>query len=368
MHSTLRGPGEPSSHADSVLWSFRETVPQGASLVRFSRGRIVLLVVAVLVLLLATLFFWRRSTPPLVTRILPESQGIVYFDLSPLRAATHFNLKPVPHAPDYQRFIDATGIDFERDLDQAAFALDHLPDATGPNGGLAFSEVFAGHFDAKRLANYLFGIANDTETYAGNIIYSIPSDGRVVRVAILPHGMVAVSNTPTAEQIHSMLDRARTAWLPFGAPQPALLTEHYRDLPVLALAWGIGQIGLPFGDHGEFHLFGFTLPIRLDATFVASLRWTGALRLRVEEIAPNQAAASASAKAVSALLNLGRMAENNLPGAITNADAQAFFNSASIVADSDRAILNATLPETMLRSIVHTPDRLAPKNGPGAQH
>ncbi len=329
---------------------------------RWTRGRLILLILVAVFALGTALFFWRSNTPPEVASILPESQGILYFNLSPLRAATHFDRKPVQHAPDYQHFIDATGINFERDLNQAAFALDRLPDATGPNGGLAFSEVFAGRFDAARLANYLSGIAGTTESYDGRTIYNIANDGRTVRVAILPHGMVAISNTPTAEQIHSMLDRARTAWLPFGAPEPALLTRHYGDLPALSLAWGIGQIGLPFGDHGEFRVLGLTLPFRLDATFVASLRWTGSLRLRIEEIAPNEASARASAGALRGLLQLGRFAENNLPGRMANADTRALLNSASVVQYNDRAVLNATLPENLLHSLVTRPDQLAPNN------
>ena len=325
---------------------------------RWRRVLVALLILAIA--LGAALFFWRSATPPLVARLLPESQGIVYFNLSPLRAATHFDRKPVAHDPDYQRFIDATGIDFERDLDQAAFALDHLPDSTGPNGGLAFSEVFAGRFDPVRLAKYLAGIAGSQEVYDGRTIFNIASDGRTVRAAILPGGMVAVSNTPTAEQMHSMLDRARTAWLPIGSSEPTLLSEHYRDLPVLSLAWGLGQIGLPFGDHGEFRVMGFTLPFRLDATFVASLRWTGALRLRVEEIAPNEAAARASAGALSGLLKVGQIAANNLPRQVTSAETQALLNSASVVQYNDRAVLSATLPENLLRSLVRTPEALAP--------
>ncbi len=320
---------------------------------RWTRGRIALLVLALVIVFAAAAVLWRKNTAPLAARILPESQAILYFNLGPLRAATHFNRTPVQHDQNYQRFIDATGIDFERDLDEAAFALDSLPDATGPNGGLAFSEVFAGHFDPQRLARYLTGIAASTDIYASHTIYNVASDGRTVRVALLPHGMVVVSNTPTAEQIHSMLDRDRTAWLP-GTSQPTLLTEHYRDLPVLSLAWGLGQIGLPFGDHGELRVFGLTLPLRLDAVFVASMRWTGVLRLRVEEIAPNEAAAQASASALSGLLSLGRLAENNLPGSVTNADAQALLNSASVVQYNDRAVLNATLPEPLLRALFRT--------------
>ena len=331
---------------------------------RWTRGRMALLVLAGAVVMGSLLFLWRRSTPPLVARLLPESQGIVYFNVSPLRSATHFDRKPVQHAPDYQHFIDATGIDFERDLNQAAFALDHLPDATGPNGGLAFSEVFAGRFDAGRLARYLQGLAPSTEAYAGSTVYEIPSSGRTVRVAILRRtagdDLVAISNTPTPEQMHSILDRARTAWLPFGSGGPTLLSEHYGDLPVLSLAWGLGEIGLPFADHGELRLLGLTLPFRLDATFVASLRWTGALRLRIEEIAPSEASARASAQGLSGLLKLGRLAQEALPGTLGGAETAALLNSAVVTQHGDRAIVNATLPQSALHAIVTTPDGLAP--------
>ncbi len=327
---------------------------------RWTRTRVTLTILLATLAAGAMLFLWRKNTPPLAARVLPESQGILYFNLAPLRAATHFNRKPVQHAPEYQRFIEATGIDFERDLNEAAFALDHLPDSTGPNGGLAFSEVFTGRFDAVRLAHYLDGIAGSSELYDGRTIFSIPQDGRTVRVAILPGGMVAISNTPTAEQVHSMMDRARTAWLPFGSSESTLLREHYRDLPVLSLAWGLGEIGLPFAEHGELRLLGLTLPFRLDATFIASLRWTGALRVRVEEVAPSEAAAQASAQALSGLLTLGKLAENNLPASLGDADLQALLNSASIAQYNDRAVLTATLPQALLRSMVRAPGALGP--------
>ena len=328
-------------------------------MIRWTRTRIFLATFVVVAAVAGGLLFWQQATPPLVARLLPESQGILYINLSPLRAATHFDRKPVAHDADYQRFIDASGINFERDLDEAAFALDHLPDSTGPNGGLGFSEVFAGRFDPVRLARYLSGIASSSESYAGRTIFNIPSGGRTVRVAILPHGMVAVSNTPTPEQMHAMLDRARTAWLPFASGGPVLLSEHYRDLPLLSLAWGLGQVGLPFADNGALRLFGLTLPFRLDATFVASLRWTGALRLRIEELAPNDLAAQASAKSLSGLLTLGRLAENNLPGAVTSQDTQALLNSAKVTQNKDRVVLDASLPEHLLHSLMRTPDALA---------
>ena len=145
------------------------------------------------------------------------------------------------HSPEYQQFIDATGIQFERDLDEAAFALHRMPNPHGPNGAMAFSEVFVGHFDGRRLAEYLAALATSQEDYAGHTIYNIPSEGRTVRVTLLGYDIVAVSNTPSAEQIHSMIDRYRTAALPFSGS--SLLSKHYSQVPLLAVAWGIGQIG-----------------------------------------------------------------------------------------------------------------------------
>jgi len=68
----------------------------------------------------------------------------------------------------------------------------------------------------------------------------------MVRVAQIGYGMVAVSNYPTTEMIHSMLDRHRTAALPFAGS--TLLAQHYHEVPLLSLAWGVGQIALPFGE------------------------------------------------------------------------------------------------------------------------
>ncbi len=356
------------AHQDHSLWDICSAVDAGFKQrsaeyiaypnlmpLRFSRGRAVLVFTLFLLATVGAAFFWHKTTPPLAARLLPESEAIVYANLSPLRAATRFHEHPVPHSHDYQQFIDATGIEPERDLDEAAFALDRLPDLTGPNAGLGYSEVFRGRFDSVRLARYLASIAGASEQYDGKTIYAIPSEGRTVRVALLSNSMVAVSNTPTPEQIHSILDRARASWVPLGQTGPTLLARHYRDLPALSLAWGLGQIGLPFNDHGALNLFGLTLPFRLDATFIASLRWTGALRLRVEEIAPTETAAQLSAKGLSGLLDVGRFAENNLPEAAVNPGARAFLNSAKVTEYNDRAVLTATLPEDLLRSLLQAP-------------
>ena len=310
-------------------------------------------------LLLAAVLYLGKQAPPACARLLPESQAILYLNLRPLRAATHFDQRPVTHDADYQRFIDATGIDFERDLNEVAFALHRTADPLGPNGPVAYSEVFVGRFDSARLAAYLGRTAGSRETYSGHTIYSVANDGRTVRVALLGRSMVAISNTPTAEQIHSIVDRDRTAWLLFTSG-PTLLAAHYRDVPLLSLAWGLGEIGLPFSDHGVLRVLGLELPFRLDTTFIASLRWTGALRLRLEELAPSEASAAVAASSLQTLVKLGRFAENNLPGRLADENARALLNSATVTHSGDRAVLDATLPTHFFEQLVSPPDAVVP--------
>jgi hypothetical protein len=320
------------------------------------RTKITLVIVAVILVLLVFAVYLRKKAPPEAARLLPESDGIVYVNLRPLRVATHFDKHAVQHDPDYQKFIDETGIQFERDLDEVAFALHRMPNPAGPNGPVAFSEVFVGHFDGRKLTKFLTNEAQSQESYAGHTIYSIPSDGRTVRVVLLGYDMVAASNTPTAEQIHSILDRYRSAALPFSGS--SLLSDHYQDVPLLSLAWGIGQIGLPFGDSGDIHILGVRLPVTFDSTFVASLRWAGALHLRIEEIAPTDEAAAASAESVQTLVNLLRVAQPNISGTDI-ADWKPLLDSIKIEHHKDRAVLRATLPNALLQKLLQ-PETLQP--------
>src|ERR1700748_3084836 len=262
-----------------------------------------IIIILLILLLVALAAYLRRKAPPEVARLLPESDCILYFNLRPLRTYTHFDRTQVPHDPQYQAFIDATGFEFERDLDEVAFGLHRMSNPLGPNGAVAYSEVFLGHLDSHRLAKYFASIAAQTEEYAGHTIYDIPSQGRTVRVALLGYDMVAASNTPTPHKIDSMLDRYRTAALPFSGS--SLLTDHYPEVPLLSIAWGIGKITLPLKS-GGIKVMGFHFPIELNSIFIGSLRWAGALRLKIEEIAPNELAATVSSDALSTMVAIGR--------------------------------------------------------------
>ena len=362
------------------------------------RTLIPLLIAVILLCALGAMLYLRAKAPPEAARLLPESDAIVYINLKAVRSVTHFDQSPIERSPDFQQFIDATGIVPERDLDSVALALHRMPDPDGPNGPVAYSEVFIGRFDGVRLARYLASIATAQETYTGRTIYTIPVAGRHLRIAQLGYDVLAASNMPTPEQIHSMLDRSRAGAL--STPGSSLLAARYHEVPLLSEAWGIGHIGLPFAadpeeDRDEFKphpaahpnaqaasqpqaqpafisILGLQLPLRTDTDFVASLRYTaaahvlsgGAVHLRIEEIAPDPAAAATTTDALSALLNVLRAisleqasAQPTPQTAAASNAIQAILNSITLSHHDSRAELNASASLDQLKALTaaHNP-------------
>jgi hypothetical protein len=317
------------------------------------RTRYSLLLMLSLVAALIVAVWLRKTAPPEAARLLPESDAILYANLKPLRLATHFDRTPVQRSPDYQQFVDATGIVPERDLDAVAFALHRMDNPNGPNGPVAYSEVFEGRFDGARLTRYLSTIATVREEYAGHTIFTIPIDGRQLRIAQLGYDTVAASNMPNTEQIHAMLDRYRAAASPFAGS--SLLAERYRDVPLLSSAWGIGHVGLPFSENGRITIFGLGLPLPEDTTFVASLRYgLGVLHLRIEQIAPTEADAGQSAQALGGLVHLVQTVQPKVEAQTDAANAAAlgqFLGSIKVEQHRDRAVLTATLPPELFRNL-----------------
>ena len=320
------------------------------------RTRRTLLIVAAVLLLLALAIFLRSKAPPEAARLLPESDGIVYFNLKAIRTLAHKDFRPPDRVPEYQQFIDAIGIDPERDIDQVAIALHRMPDPNGPNGPVAYSMVLVGKITGQRLNAWLDAHATSRESYVGHTIYSIASQDRTVRVAQIGYDMVAVSNTPTTEQIHSMLDRHRAAALPFSGS--SLLERHFHDVPLLSLAWGVGQIGLPFSESGSIHVFGLALPLEPDSTIIASVAPAlpvpgslGALRFKVEEIAPSQDKATSQAADLATLVTLVRGLAQPLGESPANDAFRELLKTAEVTQHGERVIVTATVPAGSLAGL-----------------
>jgi hypothetical protein len=309
-----------------------------------------LAVLAFLVVAGAVFVLVHKHSPPRAARLLPESDGLVYLDLAAVRDATHFDRKPITPDPDYAAFVAASGVQFERDLDQAAFAIHRMDNPFTAQGPFAYSEVFIGRFDSARLTSYLQSVASGRENYAGHTIYSIPHDSRIVRVALLDRHTVAISNTPTPEQIHEILDHDQSFY-PAG---PTLLQDHYRDVPVFSFAWGLGKIETPLTGSGDVHLFGFRIPLPTNTVFVASARYLEALHLRIDEFAPNETIAATSAGVARTVLSF-YLGEQNLRsnlGGTPDGDMAALLKTVQIDQKDDHASLTATVPLNLLRRML----------------
>ena len=298
------------------------------------------------------LVLWTSHRPPRVTRVLPEADAILYADLKPARLATHFDRSAPARSPEFQAFVDATGIVPERDLDEVAFALTKRPNPEGPNGPVAYTEVFSGRFDAPRLARYLGQQAVTRERYAGHDLYALPAseagspEPRVLRVAILRPGEIAASNAPTAEQIHVVIDRDRAGML--SGTTPSLLSDWFPEVPALSAAWGIGSLGLPFAASGHVALLGLDLPLPADQPMIASLRYLGVLRLRLAAVAPTSELAMQQTGALTSMAGLARALGT---GAAATGPLASTLNSISIAQSGSRTVVTADIPVDLLRQL-----------------
>jgi hypothetical protein len=328
------------------------------------RTTIPLLIALIVFAALGTMLYLRAKAPPEAARLLPESDAILFVQLKSIRSATHFDQTPVARSPYFQHFIDATGIVPERDIDTIAFALHRMPNPNGPNGPVAYSEVFTGHFDGDKLDHYLASIATSKESYTGRTIYTIPIEGRQLRVAQLAYDTIAASNMPSPEQIHSMLDRSRASAL--STPGSSLLAARFHQVPLLSEAWGIGHIGLPFSQDGFITLLGLQLPLPEDTDLIASLRYNGAahilsggsVHLRIEEIAPDPNAAEHTVDTLTSVLGILRGLSAEQQSQTPAGDAmRSVLNSIDLTHHDDRAYLNATASLEELKALAssHNP-------------
>jgi len=296
----------------------------------------------------------RKHAPPEAARLLPGADGFVYFDLSWMRLADiGHHLPAVPHDPEYEQFIRATGFEFERDLREAALAVHYASPQTG--GETRYSEIFVGKLDGERLRTYLKGVASKVDSYGAVEIYNIRLQGRTLRVAILGVDTVAASNHPDAGVIRGMIDRSRKLASPFGGP--ALLRQFYRQVPIASLAWGIFRMHPPTAQSPSDFLFELSAP----ATVVASVRYLRAVHFRAEAFTGDERSAEQLTAQAGSFLTVFQSAEVAVGGETPDPDIKRALDSLKVEQKSDRAVLTATLSTELLRKIVaEAPQEVGP--------
>jgi hypothetical protein len=308
----------------------------------------------------------RKHAPPEPARLLPGADAFFYLNLSAARRANAGkDLPAVSHDPEYERFIRETGIQFEHDLDKAAFAI-HYP-AKWPGGGtggsspeVRFSEVLEGKFHGERLSAYLRQIAKSVENYHSVDIFTILVEGRSLRVAVLSADSVAASNHDDPAVIEGMVDRSKRLASPFGGP--SLLRQYYKHVQLGSLAWLVARI-----DPASPVAGGWNAVFEKPATLVVSgstlipLHLRGnAVHLRAEAFAQSPDEALGIADKVNIFLALTRSAETAVGTHGTDPDVKAFFDSVQVKQDGGRAVLTAVIPMNFLHKALQGPAETTP--------
>jgi hypothetical protein len=307
--------------------------------------------------------FLRKHAPPEPARLLPGADGFAYVNLKWIRRAGIVGqLPPVSHDPEYEQFIQATGFEFERDLDQAALAIHYpssLPPQTPALTSPRFSEVFVGKIDGVRLRAYLHQLASAVETDGSVEIYDVPLEGRILRVAILGPDTVAASNHPDPQVIRSIVERSRKLASPFGGP--ALLRQYYKHVPLAgfpigSLIWGIFKVNPP-GQEAAASPMDISLLFSHPAVVVASARYLGSIHLRAEAYTESSDEATHVTEQLGVFLSLFHTAESTVAGQGPDPDVKQFFDSLKVEQHSDRAVLTAIMPPGFLRKALAEPPK-----------
>jgi len=298
----------------------------------------------------------RKNAPPEPARLLPGADGFLYANYGWIRKIS--SIPAVSHDPDYQKFIQETGVEFERDLDSVAFAI-HYP-ASWPGGGTGgtaseprFSEVFSGKFDGARVAAYLKSQAQSVEEFESVNIYTIPIANRTFRVAILSVDSIAASNHDDPSVIRGMVDRSRRLASPFGGP--ALLRKYYKQVQLASPVWIVAHVQPRSPAFGEVaDLFSNPADVVVSASynpFHLPLR-AGVLHLRAEAWTESNADARAVADRLGTFLAMFHSAEVSVGTGTSDADVKAMFDSLRVHQEGNAAVLYCMIPVTIFKKLM----------------
>jgi hypothetical protein len=304
------------------------------------RKLLILAILLVAAVAVGFVLFHHYSTQvPEVALLLPEGDLILYANLKPVHLFDLNKSSPVQPEGDYKDFINRTGIQPERDIDEVAMSRRDTPDGRDVES----SEILIGRFDQNRLRDYLQLLSSTRETYRNYTIYSISHEGHTVRVALLDNGKVAITNMVSPEPLHGIIDRSLK---PSAGP---VLLSHYSNVPLGSLAWLIDRI--PNKPDNVQLPGGFAITLPAEAVAVGSLRYTGSLLLRADVIAQSEAQARQIVDSANSHLALVRSIGQFIKTKGPDQDIKAAFDSLQATQKDNVATFTATIPQSILKKI-----------------
>jgi hypothetical protein len=306
----------------------------------FKHRKLLILAILLVVAAAVSIVIYNHSTQvPEAARLLPEGDLILYANLKPVHLFDLNKSGSVQPQGDYKDFVDRTGIQPERDIDEVAMSRRDTPDGSDVES----SEILIGHFDQNRLRDYLQLLSSSREPYRNYTIYSISHEGHTVRVALLDASRVAITNMVSPEPIHGIIDRSIK---PSAGP---VLLSHYSDVPLGSLAWLIDRI--PNKPDNVQLPGGFAITLPAEAVAVGSLRYTGSLLLRADVFAQSEAQARQIVDSANSHLALVRSIGQFIKTKGPDQDIKAAFDSLQATQKENVATFTATIPQSVLKKI-----------------
>jgi len=309
---------------------------------RHHRKLIIFCVILFVIVAVGSVVYYRIARPARAVLLLPEGNFLLYVNFSP---AHFFDLGPMPAAesePEYQDFVQNTGFHFEHDLDTIAFSVRN-PEGNDPES----SAVFNGKFDHDRLTSYLQRRSTDTEKYAGKDIFVLHQANHLVRACLLDSSTVAVTNMQSPEPMHTIIDKSRNSGLIGNGP--SLIENYHRYVPFGSLAWAM------FRSSGKkAQLEGWDMDFLQNSVSIASVRYTGSIRLKLEIFSDTAADAQQVLKSANIFLVMVRGAAENLGQSGSDKDVKAAFDSVQVQQNDKRTQITATIPQGFVKKIGST--------------
>ena len=266
--------------------------------------------------------------------LLPDGNVMAYINFTPMHLM-NMDTSSFTAAPEYQRFVNETGLRLDRNLENIAISANA---DGGPSGDVAI--IVTGAFDQQRLSGYVQkqeGV--QTETYGGKTIFSTPVKDQTVRFCILDSKTVALTVSPTVESMRAIIDKSAGS-----GSVPYLFESYYGDVPFASAMWAIVRV--PSVAVPDSPPSGLNLSFLKNSITIVSVRYTGSLRLRGEFIAENQADATNIFQAVNGIVAMAKLAggpRRNDP-AVT-----AVMNSMEVKQNGNHVVVNVVVPQDVIQ-------------------
>src|SRR5690348_16741192 len=334
------------------------------SRIRRRRNLAIGITVAVVLVLLASAVLVRLQAAPEPARLLPECDGVLYANLKPGRTFTNLGQNASNWDPDYHTFVEQTGFQLERDMDQVALAI-HAPH--GSQTETRYSEVIVGRFDSGKVGDFLARVARSRESYRSHEIFLIPHEDRIVRVTVLSVDIVAASNTGDPAQIDHIIDEFRHSALTTRGPR--LVAKYYHHVPFGSLAWLITEVEPPSGINlgGGLNPLPFIRQLFGGGVVVASARYNKNILLRADDFLPDEKSAKDHAEQIQNLFTLYKTTESQTRPENPDPDLESALNSLSVEQKRERVEVKASIPRALIAKMFEPPEEPTPQPAPKPQ-